>query len=261
MRPKKNRACCSRHGQMDHTISCMHLVNTKISPNIHFFIVERNRYHRKMAFIFDMNGTMIDDMAFHLEGWYNKLNELGAGLTKEEVRSHMYGKNEELLERIFGKGHFTTEQMATYARQKEEIYQAAFLPHLQLIAGLPTFLEKAAASHIPMALGTAADKFNVDYVLDNLNIRHYFQAIVGAEDVSSSKPDPEVFLKAATALGVAPETCIVFEDAPKGVEAAANAGMKAVVITTMHTRSEFDQYDNIIAFIADYNDPVLQTLV
>ncbi|SHL57025.1 haloacid dehalogenase superfamily, subfamily IA, variant 3 with third motif having DD or ED/haloacid dehalogenase superfamily, subfamily IA, variant 1 with third motif having Dx(3-4)D or Dx(3-4)E/beta-phosphoglucomutase family hydrolase [Chitinophaga jiangningensis] len=213
-----------------------------------------------MAFIFDMNGTMINDMEYHLDGWFDMLNKLGANMTREQVRGHMYGKNEELLERIFGKGHFTPEEMATYARRKEEIYQAAFRPHLQLIAGLPAFLEKATAQQIPMAIGTAADKFNVDYVLDNLDLRHYFKAIIGAEDVSSSKPNPEVFLKAAEALGVPAANCIVFEDAPKGVEAAANAGMKAVAITSMHTRDEFDQYDNIIAFVDDYNDPVLAQL-
>ncbi|WP_291906129.1 HAD family phosphatase [Chitinophaga sp. CB10] len=214
-----------------------------------------------MAFIFDMNGTMINDMEYHLDGWFDMLNQLGANMTREQVRAHMYGKNEELLERIFGKGHFTPEEMAAYARRKEEIYQAAFRPHLQLIAGLPAFLDKAAAAQIPMAIGTAADKFNVDYVLDNLDLHHYFKAVIGAEDVRSSKPDPEVFLKAAEALGVPAGNCIVFEDAPKGVEAAANAGMQAVAITTMHTRDEFDQYNNILLFIGDYTDPRLEQLL
>ncbi|NIG54226.1 HAD family phosphatase [Chitinophaga sp. Cy-1792] len=214
-----------------------------------------------MAFIFDMNGTMINDMEYHLEGWYNMLNKLGANLDREQVRGHMYGKNEELLERIFGKDHFTAEQMASIAQEKEELYQEAFRPHLQLIAGLPAFLEKAAALNIPMAIGTAANQFNIGYVLDNLNIRHYFKAVISAEDVTSSKPDPEVFLKAAAEVEVAPAQCIVFEDAPKGVEAAANAGMQAVVLTTMHTRDEFEAYDNIIAFIDDYNDPAVLALL
>ncbi|MFB6457373.1 HAD family hydrolase [Chitinophaga sp. Hz27] len=214
-----------------------------------------------MAFIFDMNGTMINDMEYHLEGWYNMLNKLGANLNREQVRAHMYGKNEELLERIFGKDHFTEEQMASIAQEKEELYQEAFRPHLQLIAGLPAFLEKAAALEIPMAIGTAANQFNIGYVLDNLNIRQYFKAVISAEDVTSSKPDPEVFLKAAAAVEVSPSRCIVFEDAPKGVEAAANAGMQAVVLTTMHTRDEFDAYSNIIAFIDDYNDPAVLALL
>lgn len=103
-----------------------------------------------------------------------------------------------------------------------------------------------------MGIGTAAIPFNVDFALDNLHVREYFQSIITANDVVTSKPDPEVFLKAAAELGAVPADCIVFEDAPKGVEAAANAGMRAVVLTTMHTREEFAAYDNIIAFIADY---------
>lgn len=210
------------------------------------------------AFIFDLNGTMINDMEFHLDAWHAMLNRLGASLDRETVRSHMYGKNEELLDRIFGPGHFTAEEVAAITDEKERGYQEVFRPHLQLINGLHQCLDRAARQGIPMAIGSAANLFNIDYVLDNLNIRHYFKAIVSAESVQQSKPHPEVFLKAATALGMAPTDCIVFEDAPKGVEAAANAGMNALVLTTMHTREEFANSNNIIGFVNDYTDPLLE---
>lgn len=206
----------------------------------------------KKAFIFDMNGTMIDDMGYHLEGWYNTLTELGAGLSREAVKKEMYGKNQELLVRVFGKDRFTAAEMDELSLEKEKRYQAAYLPHLQLIPGLQAFLNAAEKEGIFMGIGTAAIPFNVDFALDNLNIRHYFTSIITANDVTTSKPHPEVFLKAAAELGVDPASCIVFEDAPKGVEAAANAGMKAVVITTMHTREEFSDYENIITFVPDY---------
>ncbi len=105
-----------------------------------------------------------------------------------------------------------------------------------------------------MAIGSAAILFNIDFVLDGLSIRHYFDALVSADDVAMSKPDPETFLKCAKKLGVSVEDCLVFEDAPKGVEAAANAGMKAVVLTTMHTKEEFMQYENIVCFAKDFLD-------
>jgi beta-phosphoglucomutase len=216
----------------------------------------------KKAFIFDMNGTMIDDMEYHLTGWFNILNnDLGAGLTREAVRKEMYGKNDELLIRVFGKDRFTQEEMDSLGLEKEKRYQAAYLPHLQLIPGLQTFLERSKAMGIPMGIGTAAIPFNVDFAVDNLKIRDFFQTIITANDVVLSKPHPEVFLKAAAVLGADPENCIVFEDAPKGVEAAANAGMKAVVITTMHTREEFGAYDNIISFIPDYTQLTPDQLV
>jgi HAD superfamily hydrolase (TIGR01509 family) len=213
------------------------------------------------GFIFDLNGTMINDMEYHLTAWYDILNEdLHAGLSREEVKSQMYGKNEELLDRIFGKGHFTLEQVAGISSVKETRYQQAFKPHLQLIAGLPDFLEKAHQRHIKMAIGSAAIPFNIDFILDNLSIRHYFQTIVSADDVTLSKPHPETFLKAAGLLKVAAPGCLVFEDAPKGVEAALNAGMRCVVLTTMHDKEEFRDYPNIVHFIRDYTDASLEEL-
>jgi len=213
------------------------------------------------AFLFDMNGNMINDMHFHEKAWFDVLNEdLQANMTMAEVKSHMYGKNEELFERVFGKQRYNVEEVAAYSLKKEKKYQKAFLPHLQLIKGLAGFLEKATAHQIAMGIGTAASPFNVNYVLDHLPIQPYFDAIITADDVSVSKPNPEVFLKCADKLGIAYENCIVFEDAPKGVEAARNAGMKAVVIKTYHSEEEFTHFDNVLMMVDDYTDAQLNNL-
>lgn len=212
------------------------------------------------AFIFDLNGTMIDDMEYHAKAWSDILNnDLKAALTLDEVRAEMYGKNVELLDRVFGKNYFSPEREHEISVEKERKYQEAFRPHLSLIKGLDQFLKKTEASGISMAVGTAAIPINIDFVLDGLNIRHYFKAIVSADDVIKSKPDPETFTKCAELLHVRPENCIVFEDAPKGVEAAENAGMSCVVITTMHPQEEFKNYKNIISFIEDYTSVDPQT--
>jgi beta-phosphoglucomutase family hydrolase len=205
------------------------------------------------AFIFDLNGTMIDDMEYHARAWYDILNhDLKAGLTEQQVKAEMYGKNAELLERIFGENYFSPEKEREISNEKERRYQQAFLPHLSLIKGLDLFLQQCQKDGILLAVGTAAIPINVDFVLDGLNIRHYFKAVVSADDVVNSKPDPETFLKCAEILNVHPQNCIVFEDAPKGVEAAQNAGMHCVIITTMHSKEEFRNYKNIISFIEDY---------
>jgi beta-phosphoglucomutase family hydrolase len=214
------------------------------------------------AFLFDLNGTMIDDMDFHNRAWHGILTEdLGMDISMEETKHQMYGKNSELLERVFGRGHFTQEEMDELSKEKERRYQAAFKPHLKLIDGLESLLEKAHQKGIKMAVGSAAIPFNIDFVLDNLNLRHYFPVTVSADDVKLSKPDPETFVKAAQLLNVSPEDCIVFEDNPKGVEAALKGGMKAIVITTMHEEHEFEGLPNILKFIEDYNDPYIQQLV
>jgi beta-phosphoglucomutase family hydrolase len=212
------------------------------------------------AFIFDMNGTMINDMHYHEQAWYHVLvNQLKAPLTVEQVRQQIYGTSAEMFERVFGKNRFTREEIDTISREKEDRYRLEFLPHLKLIAGLDAFLSKAKAGKIPLAIGTAAPVPNIDFVVDNLNLRSYFPVIIGPDDVAHSKPDPEVFLKAANRLGIAPEKCVVFEDAPKGIEAAARAGMKAVGITSYHTPAELHR-DNVLFTIDDYNQPALMQL-
>jgi len=214
------------------------------------------------AFIFDLNGTMINDMTYHTGAWQTLLNDqLGGNFTWDEVKPQMYGKNAEVLVRMFGPNRFTAEEMDKLSFEKEEKYQQEFLPHLALLPGLNEFLEAAYQKGIPMAIGSAAIPFNIDFVLDNLNIRHYFKAIVSADDVVLSKPHPETFLKAAAHLNVAPTDCIVFEDVPKGAEAAANAGMKTVVITTTHEPHEFEKLQNVLHFATDFTDDYFAELL
>ncbi|ASU35415.1 HAD family hydrolase [Mucilaginibacter xinganensis] len=214
------------------------------------------------AFIFDLNGTMIDDMTYHTRAWQTLFNdELGGNFTWDEVKPQMYGKNPEVLVRMFGPDRFTMDEMVHLSLEKEKKYQAEFLPHLKLLPGLNTFLEKAYQQGIPMAIGSAAIPFNIDFVLDNLNLRHYFKAIVSADDVILSKPHPETYLKAAELLNVSPMDCIVFEDVPKGAEAAANAGMETVVITTTHEIDEFDYLNNILCFAKDYEDAAVKSII
>ncbi|HEY8399595.1 MAG TPA: HAD family phosphatase, partial [Flavihumibacter sp.] len=209
--------------------------------------------HPYQAFLFDLNGTMIDDMAYHLVAWSDMLNnQLNAGLSPEEVKAQMYGKNEELLTRVFGPDRFSAEEMREISMQKERLYQKAFLPELKLIDGLPQLLDEAKNAGIRLAIGSAAYMFNIDFVLDNLNIRDYFEAIISADDVNLSKPHPETYLKCAQLLGVEATKCLVFEDAPKGVEAAMNAGMDCVVLTTLHEEAAFAEYPNVIRFMKDY---------
>ena len=211
------------------------------------------------AFLFDLNGTMIDDMQYHIRAWHDILNSLGANISMERMKEECYGKNEELLERMFP-GRFPGDEKTLMAFEKETAYQEVFRPHLELINGLHEFMKRAHNQGIKTAIGSAAIMYNINFVLDGLDIRHYIDAIVGADDVSVSKPAPETYLKCAALLAEDPANCIVFEDSPKGVESAANAGMQCVVITTMHTKEEFSHYSNIICVIEDYTDLQLDVL-
>lgn len=196
---------------------------------------------------------MIDDMHYHIKAWHRILNELGASITMEKMKEECYGKNAELLERMFP-GRFSMEEKNHMSIEKEKQYQNEFRPQLALISGLDEFLTASHATGIKMAIGSAAIMFNIDFVLDGLNISKYFDALVSADNVSASKPDPETWQRCAEQLGVAPNNCLVFEDSPKGVDAALRAGMDCVVILTMHTPDEFSAFPNVIKFIEDFKD-------
>src|ERR1043165_3480163 len=161
------------------------------------------------AFIFDLNGTMIDDMEYHIIGWHRILTSLGTNVSLEKTKQECYGKNHEFLERMLP-GVFTNEEKDRMSLQKEEVYQEQYKPHLKLIEGLQDFLFAAREQQIKMAVGTAAIQFNVDFVLDELGVRSFFDVVVCANDVCNSKPHPETFLKCADTLSVLPVNCLVF---------------------------------------------------
>jgi beta-phosphoglucomutase family hydrolase len=212
------------------------------------------------AFLFDLNGTMINDMPYHIRAWHRILTDLGAQISLERMKEECYGKNEELVERIFP-GRFSEAEKTAMGLAKEEKYREVFKKDLRLIQGLHDLLHELHKAGIKIAIGTAAVMGNVDFVLDGVDIRHYIDAIVSADDVQMSKPHPETFLKCAEALGVAPEDCLVFEDAPKGVECAFNARMDCVVITTLHQPEEFSTNKNVIGFISNFDDPFIKNLI
>lgn len=208
--------------------------------------------HNKKAFLFDLDGTMMDNMQFHLQAWEKIVAEEGSVLKSEEVFKQLYGKNTEILGRILKDKHLSIEQLTAIAARKDSLYRQLYSPFIKLIQGLREFLAETKQQQILLAIASGTTIKNVDFALDKLQIRDYFDAIVSGSDVKISKPDPETFLKAAEQLKVLPSDCIVFEDVPKGVEAAQRAGMKAVVVLSSHLKADFAPYTNVIQTITDY---------
>lgn len=208
--------------------------------------------HNIKAFVFDLNGTIINDMEYHSRAWFNMFSSLGVNLSYADAVRESYGKNEEVIERVMP-NVYSVEERTKIGLKKEEIYRSEYLPELALIDGFGSFIEKYSQQGMLMAIGSAAIMINIDFVINNCNIRHYFQSIVSAEQVAKSKPDPETFLKCADELNVNPEQCIVFEDSPKGLESGLRANMHPIVITTTHKVEEFKQWqEKIVGFIEDY---------
>ncbi|MBK8563410.1 MAG: HAD-IA family hydrolase [Saprospiraceae bacterium] len=213
----------------------------------------------KKGIIFDMDGTMVDNMMVHHRAWQRKLAELGLDLSIDEVKEKIHGINEEILERIFG-DRFTVEERRRISWEKEAAYREIFLPELRLLPGLQGFLEMAKAANIPMAIGTAAPTENVEFVMDNLRLHPYFKGVFDAKSVTKGKPDPEIFHVAAAAMGLSTADCLIFEDSVTGAEAARRAGAQAVIVTTTHGREEFAHFNHIVRFVEDFEGLELRNL-
>jgi HAD superfamily hydrolase (TIGR01509 family) len=201
--------------------------------------------------IFDMDGTMVDNMMIHHRAWQRILAKYGIDLPLEDVKERIHGINEEILEREFG-DRFSPVERKAVADEKEATYRQIFKPELKLLEGLPDFFNYLDELQIPFGIGTAAPGPNADFVLDELALRPRFKTIVHAGHVSKGKPNPEVFEKAAAGIGVPLEKCIVFEDSPTGAEAAARGGALSIIVTTTHEPQEFSHLNNILKFIENF---------
>ena len=204
------------------------------------------------AFIFDMDGTLVDNMAYHIESWLALLAEQGHVLSADEYHHRFSGKtNGEILREFLGP-ELDAAAIHTLGERKEEQYRTQYQPHIRPIRGLTAFLDEATRLGIPMAVATAAGRRNIEFVMQETGLDRYFQAIVGADEVQKGKPEPDLFLAAAHRLHVPPAQCLVFEDAPGGIEAARRANMNAAVVLTAITGDVAHSFSNVIAAAPDY---------
>jgi beta-phosphoglucomutase family hydrolase len=204
------------------------------------------------AFIFDMDGTIVDNMDFHTRSWITFFERRGHVLDADAFFRDTAGRQGHEIMRSYIGEHLKDDEIALLNGEKEELYRELYRPHLATVAGFDALIAAARLDGVKLAVATAAPPENIVFTLDGLDLRSRFDAIAGAGDVARGKPNPDVFLLAAERCGVAPADCIVFEDAPLGVEAARRAGMRAVVLTTTLPAEAFAEFDNVIAVVADY---------
>jgi beta-phosphoglucomutase len=206
------------------------------------------------AFIFDMDGTLVDNMGAHHAAWEQFLARYKIKLTRDELRLRMHGKtNREILLDIVDPS-LSDVDIERLADEKERLYREEYHAQVKAVAGLDHFLVRVHDARIPCAVATSANAPNIKFVFDLLGLHQTFDAVVGAEQISRGKPDPEVYLLAAQKLGVAPEHCLAFEDSFPGLEAAHRAGMAVIAVTTGHDADEVRRAPGVVDVIDDYED-------
>jgi HAD superfamily hydrolase (TIGR01509 family) len=206
------------------------------------------------AAIFDMDGVLIDSGAHHRHAWRTLLAELGTEPAHPEHWRLTIGRpSEEAIPLLLGR-RVSDAEARRLARRKRDLYQERAQAGMEPVPGVPEFLHALERQHVPRAVGTSASRWDAERLLDDLGLLRFFDVVVTADDVMLGKPDPEVWAQAARRLRVMPAHCVVFEDAPVGIQAARAAGMRAIGVTTAHTAAE------LLAAGADRSIPDFQGL-
>jgi HAD superfamily hydrolase (TIGR01509 family) len=183
--------------------------------------------------IFDHDGVLVDSLEFHQHAWLEMGRREGLAITPEFIHETFGMTNPSIFRLLFGEGA-DPKQLQRYSESKEACYRDLARGHITLMDGVRTLLDTLTSHNLRLAIGSSGVRANLDLTVESCGLVGRFAAIASLEDITHGKPNPEVFLIAASRAGVAPSRAVVFEDAPVGVQAAKAAGMLAVGVGTTH---------------------------
>lgn len=202
--------------------------------------------------VFDMDGTMIDNAAYHIKTWqefckkYNLKFDLNTYQNK-----YSGGTNDLILPDLFGK-KLTLKEIEKYAKEKEALYRKIYKPFIREVNGLSNLVKKIKTSKLKIAVATSSIDENRDFALKQLGFKKEdFDVIIGPSQVKNKKPEPEIYLKTARLLKIDPQYLVAFEDSPKGVQSAKSAGLTVYALLTSHTKEDLHLADEVIE---DFNE-------
>ena len=216
-----------------------------------------------LALVFDMDGTMVDSMPAHARSWEVFTQRHGIRMPVEEVLRQTTGRTGVECIRILMGNDIADARAVELINEKEALYRDFFSRDFREVRGFREFARQATQRGLQLAVATAGDRNNIAFALEHLKLARRPDAIVGGDEGIAGKPEPDLFLEAARRLQVPAADCIVFEDAPFGIEAARRAGMRAVAICSTHRPGELTG-PHVIAQANDYeelmNKKFLETL-
>ncbi len=183
----------------------------------------------KKAALFDMDGTLVDNTLAHMRAFEIFCARYGVTGWKEKLSQAFGMGNDDIMRLIMPAELIRERGLASLAEEKEAIYREIYAPEIRPVEGLVPLLESLRAAGVRCAVGSSGCRANVDFVLEKCRIGEFFDARISGDRVTRCKPDPEIYLTAAAALGMAPTECVVFEDAKAGIESARRAGVGCVV--------------------------------
>lgn len=183
----------------------------------------------KKAALFDMDGTLVDNTLAHMRAFEIFCARYGVTGWKEKLSQAFGMGNDDIMRLIMPAELIRERSLTSLAEEKEAIYREIYAPEIRPVKGLVPLLESLRAAGVRCAVGSSGCRANVDFVLEKCRIGEFFDVRISGDRVTRCKPDPEIYLTAAAALGMAPADCVVFEDAKAGIESARRAGVGRVV--------------------------------
>ena len=218
-------------------------------------------YKKNFVAIFDMDCTLVDNTPYHYKSWQAIFKKYHKGeLTRDTYHQEISGiPIMDTMRRLFGSDH-DEAGLKALLKEKEDLYKTLYAPFAAPINGLENFLTELKDAGVKMAIASSATVSDINFILSHVPIREDFNVIIDGSRVSKSKPNPQIFLKAAEELNAKPEDCVVFEDSIAGIKAANSAGMKVVGITTGNTADKLQPSNLVITDFTDVNYNKLSAL-
>jgi beta-phosphoglucomutase family hydrolase len=201
------------------------------------------------AVLWDLDGVLVDSAPFHFQAWRELLASLGRELSEADFQRTFGLRNDAILRELLG--DLPPAEVERLAARKEALFREAARGHISALPGALPLLRLLRERGLRLALVSSTPRANIELVLSSLGLETAFDVVVGEEDVSRGKPDPEGFLLGAERLGVPPEECVVIEDAPVGVEAAKRGGMRCVGVSRGRPRDALAKADLVVESLED----------
>lgn len=192
----------------------------------------------RFALIFDLDGVIADTAQFHENAWFSFCKKHSIPITSEQFRNQLFGRSNRGTLRILLGKDLPENEFRQMVDEKESLFRELAAKSLKPIHGLVNFLNVVKKNDIPMAVASSAPAINIHFSLEKTKTANFFQHLVSSDEITRSKPDPEIFLKAAQKLGFRPADCIVFEDSYAGIDAGLSSGMKVIAVATTHPANE-----------------------
>lgn len=199
--------------------------------------------YQNNAVLWDMDGVLVDTGDFHYQSWKETFDELDVPFDREDFRKTFGMNNAGILEWVFGKKPEPNE-VSRISHRKEALFRELIKGKAEPMPGIRSWLEQFQTWGVKQAITSSAPPENIEVLVDELKIKEFFDEVVSGFDLPG-KPNPDVFMKAAKKLQIAPEKCVVVEDAIAGVEGAKRAGMKCIAVTTTNPANDLKKADLI----------------